>query len=514
MKAQFKFYLSIFLRRLPQFLVLSTIIATASIIVAMALPPAYVSQMRLIVEAPQITDNTPANTNVATPAVQQLRVTQERLLTRANLLEIARKFNVLPDQETLTSDEIIEGMLSRTEVEISAGRDDPPIMMISFEAGSAETAAKVLEDYLALIKAQDTGARTERATITLNFFQQEVDRLNQELAEKSAAISAFKTANIEALPDSLQFRLSRQADMQERITQYDRDILSLQKQRILLIDLFESTGEVAEARLDALSPEEIQLDTLKSELSDALAIYSPENPRVKVLKARIAQLEVAIRALPAPEPVERPETGNPLLDLQLAEIDTRIVDLKEQKGVVSEEFDNLTESIEKTPANTVKLDELTLDYQNTQLQYNIAVDRLAKASTGERIEFMDRGQRIAVIEPPAVPDRPSKPKRLLIAGGGSFFGFLAGLGLVVLLEVMNRTIRRPDDLVRAIGVLPLATLPYIQTRGEVLIRRSRKLLLIIVIPLAISAIMYAVHIYYQPLDVLAERLMNKLGVRW
>jgi uncharacterized protein involved in exopolysaccharide biosynthesis len=511
--SNFSYYYSIFLRRLPQFLVVSTIISAAAIITAIALPPAYVSQMRLIVEAPQITDEAPTNAAL-TSAVPQLRATQQRLLTRANLVAIARKLNILPDQETYTDDEIVEAMLARTEVEISAGRDDPPIMQISFEAGSAENSAGVLEEYLSLIKAQDSGSRTERATVTLQFFQDEVDRLNHELAKKSAAISEFKTANIEALPDSLQFRLSRQADLQERITQFDRDILSLQKQRILLIDLFETTGKVAEAKLDSQSPEETQLDVLKTELGDALAVYSAENPRVRVLKARIAQLEAAIRALPKPEPVERPETGNALLDLQLAEIDARVAELTEQREVVKQEFEAMKDSIEKTPVNTVKLDELTLDYENTQLQYNSAVDRLAKASTGERIEVMDRGQRIAVIEPPAVPNSPTKPMRLLIAGGGSLFGIIAGLGLIVLLEVMNRTIRRPEDLARAIGVLPLATLPYTQTRSEMIVNRSRKLLLILLIPTAISAIIYAVHTYYQPLDVLAEVIMNKLGVRW
>ena len=174
----------------------------------------------------------------------------------------------------------------------------------------------------------------------------------------------------------------------------------------------------------------------------------------------------------------------------------------------------LTASIEKTPVNTVKLDELTLDYQNIQLQYNGAVDRLAKASTGERIEFMARGQRIAVVEPPGVPNEPAKPKRLLIAAGGSFFGILSGIGLIVLMEMLNRSIRRPEDMMRTLGISPIATLPYIQTRKEAVMRRGRKLLIALMILIAITAAVYAVHTYYQPLDLIAERIMNKLGMRW
>ena len=511
--ANARYYLSIFLRRLPYFMIVATVISAASIIVAVSLPPAYVSQMQLIVEAPQIAENAVTSSQVAS-SVEQLRVTEQRLLTRANLLDIATRLQVLAKQDRLNPDEIVWAMRARTKVIISTNVDDPPLMTVSFEASEATKAAGVLNEYLTLIQQNDVGARTERATVTLEFFEQEVARLNQSLAAKSAAISAFKTENINALPDSLQFRLSKQSDMQERLAQFDRDMMSLKNQRELLVDLFNTTGQVAEARLEALTPEQVQLDTLRNQLNDALAVLSPENPRVKVLKARISQIEGVVRAQPKPTSAPRKKTGNVMLDLQLAEIDARITDLGGQKSLVLEEFAKLTDSIEKTPVNTVTLDELTLGYENTQLQYNGAVERLAEASTGERIEFMARGQRIAVIEPPSVPSKPSKPKRKIIAGGGSVLGLLAGIGLIVLIEVLNRSIRRPEDLVRALGISPIATLPYIQTRREAVLRRGRKLLFALIILMGVTASVYGVHTFYQPLDLIAERIMNTLGVRW
>lgn len=510
--ANARYYLSIFLRRLPYFMIVAAVISVASIIIAVTLPPSYVSQMQLLVEAPQITEN--ASPVPATASFELLRVTQQRLLTRANLLDIATRLNVMTDQDKMNPDEIVEAMLARTEIEILGGKNDPPLMTITFEAPEAAKAAGVLNEYVTLIQAQDVGARTERATVTLEFFEQEVARLNQSLAAKSAAISAFKTQNIDALPDSLQFRLSKQSDMQERLTQFDRDLLSLQNQRDLLLNLFNTTGKVAEARLEALTPEQVQLESLRNQLNDALAVLSPENPRVKLLKARIAQVEQVVQSQPKPLNEARQETGNAMLDLQLAEIDARIADVADQKSLVTDEFARLTASIEKTPVNTVKLDELTLDYENIQLQYNGAVDRLAKASTGERIEFMARGGRIALIEPPGTPNEPAKPKRLLIAGGGVLFGILSGLGLIVLLETLNRSIRRPEDLIRALGISPFATLPYIQTRKEAVIRRGRKLFFALLILVGVTALIYGVHSYYQPLDLIAERIMNKLGVRW
>jgi hypothetical protein len=82
------------------------------------------------------------------------------------------------------------------------------------------------------------------------------------------------------------------------------------------------------------------------------------------------------------------------------------------------------------------------------------------------------------------------------------------------MEILNRSIRRPEDLVRTLGISPIATLPYIQTRKEAVLRRGRKLLIALMILVGITVLLYGMHTYYQPLDLIAEQIMNKLGMRW
>ena len=113
--ANARYYLSIFLRRLPYFMIVAAVISAASVILAIALPPAYVSQMQLLVEAPQITGNHRLLCR-ANASWELLRVTQQRLLTRANLLDIATRLKVLTDQDKLNPDEIVEAMLARTRL--------------------------------------------------------------------------------------------------------------------------------------------------------------------------------------------------------------------------------------------------------------------------------------------------------------------------------------------------------------------------------------------------------------
>src|SRR6056297_3327214 len=105
--SELRYYMSIFLRRLPYFLPVFMVVSAVSVIVAYALPPAYVSQMRLIVQSPQIPQELAAST-VRLPPLEQLQIIQQRLLTRANMLDIARDLDVLPNIEEMSPDQIVD----------------------------------------------------------------------------------------------------------------------------------------------------------------------------------------------------------------------------------------------------------------------------------------------------------------------------------------------------------------------------------------------------------------------
>ena len=514
------YYFSIFRRRFPYFLMVMTMLTALSVTVAFTLPPAYESRMVLLVESPQIPEELAAST-VRTPVFEQLQVIEHRLLTRENLLKIARKFNVLADLDELNPDEIVRSMRARTTIKISnARRQEAPLMAITFEAPRARIAAEVLNEYLLLIQQLDTEFRKGRSGETLEFFTQEVERLGQDLDLQSARILDLKQANAEALPESLAFRLDQLSVFQNRLIQTSREIADLRSQRGRLIQLYELTGNVETVQEVPLSADEKALDVLKNQLAEALAIYSAENPRVKILQARIDQLEQKIlETAPATSGTEEqpPELTNkfpPVMLIQLEEIDTQVASLELQTSAIDARIQSLDASIAKTPEIAIALEEMNRRYAGIEHQYNVAEDRLSKAQVGDRIEARSRGQRLSVIEQPAVPSEPTKPKRLKIAGAGAVAGIFAGIGLIFLLELLNTTARRPEDLINRLGVTPLTTIPYIETRRERHRRWALKLLMILVIILGIPAAVYAVHIHYMPLDLLADKVMNKIGVRW
>ncbi|MGJ8582981.1 MAG: GumC family protein [Marinosulfonomonas sp.] len=509
MKNTIAFYIAVFMRRIHYFIIIFGVLAAISVTVARLLPAVYVSSSRLLIESSQIPTSL-AESTVQTGASEELQIIEQRLMTRVNLLDVARSQKVFEDIGTMAADDIVDEMRRATSINISAGAGQATLMSISFEADTGQIAANVVNQFVTKVLQDNAENRADRAGDTLEFFEVEVERLGAELERQNAKILAFNNENSDALPETLNYRLSQQTSLQATLNQTEREITLVTEQRRRLVDIFNATGSVGPTPTANLSPEEQKLLQLQDALRNAKAVFSEEHPKVVTLERQVKQQEelVSSRSGVASDGQVTPSS---ILDIQLADMDARIDVLNKQKLQTQEQLGVLNESIERTPEVTIKLASLNRDYKNISDQYNNATRSLAVASTGERIELLSKGRRIAVIDPATVPSEPARPNRTLIAAGGSLFGAFLGLAVIAALEFLNSSIRRSSDITRKLGITPLATVPYVRTPMEMVIRRAVFVALFAILVIGIPAILFAVHTYYLPLDLIYARISDKVS---
>ncbi len=496
------FYMQLLLRRSPVLISLVAVFALFGVAYALSLPNRYEASARLLVESPQIPDELAAST-VQTTTAEQLQLISQRLMTRANLIDIANKFDVFAPGDggdPLPPDQVVRNMRASTTIGQSVRRNAANHMDISFEADNPEAAAAVVNELVTRVLDDNVRIRTTRAGNTLEFFEQEVDRLSAELAQQSGRISEFKSKNSGSLPESLNLRLTREAALRERILGLEREFKSIEEQRERVTKAFEATGRI-EAPEAQLTPEQRQLRSLETELASALAIYSETNPRVTVLRTRIEQLE---KVVAGQSDVNSVSPTNSVYDLTVAEFDARAQTTRGQLEDANTELASLRQAIEQTPKTAIGLETLERDYRNIQGQYDSAIKRLSQAATGEQIELTAKGQRITVVENAIPPTHPTSPNRKVIAMAGGMAGVAAAAGLFALLELLNSTIRRPTDLVRSVGITAFATIPHIPTRGQILRRRLLQFLLLLVVFVVLPLGLYLIDQYVVSLGELAQ----------
>ncbi|MEZ5913570.1 MAG: lipopolysaccharide biosynthesis protein [Paracoccaceae bacterium] len=447
------------------------------------MPAIWRAEARLVIEAAQIPGELAASTVQAGP-VEILAVIRGQILTRENLLQIASRFAVYADAADLPDDQKAADMVERIVMDLppSVTPGTSPFVQVSFDAPDPEMSAAVTNLLVDQILEQNTRLRNTVAAQTLEFFQSEVKRLDGELAAQGDKILQFQEAHKDALPTSLDYQRSRQTTLQERLSQQERELSSLRDRRARMVEIFERTGRT-DILGENVSPEQRRLQQLKDELASALVIYSPDNPRVIALKARVAALEAAnIRA-----GLGTQDTPNmSVFEFQLADIDGQIAFLIEQIGDIETEQDEVKVNIEATPGNAIRLGSLERDYENIRQQYSQATAALAEARTGAQIEAQSRGARVTVTERAVVPSKPAEPNRKLIAAAGLGAGLGAGLALFLILEFLNRSVRRASELGDRLGITPFGTVPYIATDRERRGRRWRVFAAVLGVPLLLG----------------------------
>lgn len=509
MNLDLSFYLAVFLRRLPYFIIVFALVSAAAIAAAFMLPAVYLSTAVLMVEAPQLPSALDAP-RVQAAAMERLQTIENNLMKRPNLLNISQKLNVFKDMPKMTPDEVVEAMRDHTVLEKYASPGEATILIVNFEGESGPIAAGVVNEYVTLIQNEDVEGRTKRAEGTVEFFEQQRDQLSGQLDVMSAKILDFQNQNSETLPSTLNYRLGQQTNLQERLTTVERDLALMKDQRTRMVEVFDKTGQVSSAAA-SMSPEARQLEQMKQQLNSMLALLAPENPKVKNLEAQIAQLELIVKA-------QLPQTGTTdptrmIFEAQLADLDGRIAMSEAEREKLIAQLDVLKDSIDRTPATQVALDALNRDYSNIQQQYNSVIANLAAAASGERIEIGAKGERVVIVDAATIPNRPIRPKRLVIAAGGVAGGAFLGIATIFLIELMNRAVRRPKDLINAFGITPIATIPYLRTPTETMARRSAFAVLLALAVIGIPALIYAVHVFYAPLDSILARVAALAGIR-
>jgi uncharacterized protein involved in exopolysaccharide biosynthesis len=514
MNIDLSFYWKLFWRRFPVMAVFVLVCSGLGVITAMKTPETWATTARLLVEAPQITQVE----SIEVDAVEQLEIIEQKLLTRANLVDIANRFDVFENIRSMEPDTVVERMRSATRIRRSAGRNKATLMTISFEGRSGKVAADVVNEYTTLVLEENAESRNAIAENTLQFFEREAENLARDLDRQSTEIAVFKSENANALPEDQTTRFGRQTLLQDRLARLERELQAGLQRRADTERLYKDNRNLTPGAVQRpLSAEEQRLISARAELDLLKSVYSETNPRVKRKQAEVTSLEAIVAAqqgLVVEDDGEDPVISQQqaILDATLSEIDSRLDFIRSDIEATKAEMENLQRAISRSSANGIELNTLEREYEIIQTRYNAAVSNLNEARMTERIESTAQGQRISVIENANIPQVPAGPNRPKIAA----LGLLAGLGLAagyfMLLETLNRTVRRPAELMSKFNVTPITTIPYMETHTRRVARRAGLITATIIVLIGVPLALWYIDTNYLPLDLLVQRGLDRLGL--
>ena len=498
-------------RRLPLVLLITTLAVGIAVAVAMWLPRSYVASAKILVESPQIPAELARSTVPISP-VEQLQIVQQQITARDGLLALARRLNIYADSHGEPgSEDIVRDMTSRIRFEQMPGTQAATVYIISFSADKAALAAEVANELAQMVLDNNQRQRKGRAGSTLQFFNQEVTALDKQLRQIEDEILEFKNANKDTLPDTLEFRRTLLGNLQERLVALEREEGELRSRKNTLI----LAGNLQFPGAAPLTPQQQMLADLNRALAEQLSVFREDSPTIQALRSRILALQRSMLAERSNSSEEEETPGSKQamfgLDLQLSDIADRMKAIANEEAAVGERINALSRSITGTPATETALNALLRNRDNIQTQYNAAIARRAEASTGEQIEMRSDGGRFTLLENAIPPTKAEKPKRRVVVALGGLGGLGLGVALAVLLEMLNKTVRRPQDLARLLQAQPLGTIPVLKTTRQIRAERIRRRMAALLTAGMIPACLIATHYFYMPLDLAFAKMLSGLG---
>jgi polysaccharide chain length determinant protein (PEP-CTERM system associated) len=507
-------------RRVWTILIVFIVGSVLAAAVAYVLPPVYESTARILVESQQIPEDL-AQSTVSQGAAERIELIEQRMMTRQNLLAVIDRTGLFADRRDLAPTEKVDIVRDATTFESLSFAPDRrgPVLVtaftITYRASSPGVAARVANEFVTMALEQNISSRSARASETYEFFQNEVDRLAGELLDLETQLARYKNENGDALPDSFNFRMNELSMLEQRQFERERRRIQLGEQRRLVEQFMRDGVGVPGA---ASSPEQRQLADLRRMLVQKRSILAESHPEIVALKANISAIEASLGAETARAEAETDAEARPAslatsqAEAQLGLIDREMALLADQDTADETRAEALRESLARTPQVEMALNAYQRRYANLQARYDTAIQKLASAETGQRLEVNRQAERFEVIEQAQVPATPVAPNRLLIAGGGAAGSLGLALALALALELINPAIRTSADLQRRLQLHPVVAVPYIHTRGE---RRRRALKWAVRIMLVVgglAALLWAIEEYVMPLQVLWQRLLDRTGL--
>ncbi|MCU0838981.1 MAG: Wzz/FepE/Etk N-terminal domain-containing protein [Rhodospirillales bacterium] len=499
---------------------------------ALLLPPVYRSTATILIEEPDVPRELVTST-ITGFADQRVQVIKQRVMATQNLLEIIRKYDLYADdRQRQPISQVVEDMREDIGMQlISAEVRDPRsgqageatiAFKLWFEHRHAQTAQRVANEIVALYISENVRERQSKVAQTSQFLSGEVRRLEATIAELEKRLTELKVAHAGSLPEQRNYNLQSIDRGEQELRDLERRAQTLQERMIyirsMLIQISPHTA-VAAGGPPILSPAD-QLRLFRNQLATVSKRYSPDHPDIVKLRREIESLEEEVKKGGGGSPRQRQADAtddfppdNPAyiqLQSELQAAQTELQAVAAQADAVRARIVTFAKLIEQTPMVEREYQQLTRALDAANFEYREIRAKQTAADLGKSLETEHKGERFAIVEPPILPNEPTRPNRPAILLIGFVLSAAAGVGLAFLREMADAGVYSLRQAVAVTGGTPLAVIPYIRTRREVVQAWQLRTAIGVGSLLLIVGAATAVHVYVRPLDVLWATVENRI----
>lgn len=328
------------------------------------------------------------------------------------------------------------------------------LVNLSFRASSPEFAAKAANAFAEAYIDMGVEDRFATAGKASTFLSSQIEKLKEEIGDKETQLQAFsRRSDIVTMDPAANVTLKR---LEALNSQY----IEAKKQRIEReAQYHETLSGPRESMSDSLSTgvvsdQRAQILKLEREYETKLKTYKPDFPDMVALKAEIEKTRQHLNEVLG-EQVDKAKSNS------LAAYQTALRQEQELEG----ELNTLKRDVINQSSAAVEYTNLKVEIQTRRDLLDELLRKQSETEVAVRLQDT-RQSNIRIIDKATVPGGPFQPSLRKDVTYGLLLGLLFGIGCAVLIEVLDRTVKAPEEVERKLGLPTLAVIHDLAESGK------------------------------------------------
>ncbi len=339
------------------------------------------------------------------------------------------------------------------------------IVEISGETGSPELSqavvAKIIEFYL------QEHLRVNRVHGSHEFLTVQATQLREELSQAEGLLRDLKNSTGLVSPaGQREILVARIGRLDDELLQTNNEMIAAQSRARQLRETLaglpkdEVTAQTAGFSNEGTDTMRSQYYALQVAEQEARAKYTADHPRFQEI---VRQSEEARRILDREERVRTQTTTTQSkvfeeVRLALVQQEPVISSLRAKADKLSTELVTLRGDLRTLNENELRIARLQREVELKDTNYRRYATDLEQARIDQALETQ-RMSNISVAQPATLEPKPVRPRALLNLISGFAMALFSSLGLALMLESLDHSLRTPEDIERRLELPALASIP-------------------------------------------------------
>src|SRR5580704_17792178 len=320
------------------------------------------------------------------------------------------------------------------------------LLEVSFESTDPQLAARSLNSHLANYIEQNYRSKYDATTQASKWLAGQLDELRVKVEKSENARIEYERQNqIWSVDDKSNITTQRLSDLNKELT--DAQTESLKREALYEFAESGDLDGVPELRDNAvLQDMQKKRSDLSVQYTESVNQYGPNFPKVQRLQAQIKEVD---------DQMIRERKG---IIIQLKN-DYR--EAKQREELLSKALDQQKTDTNLMSEKLVQYNILKRDAESNKALYDGLLTKLKEAGIARGLQ----SSNIRIVDPAMVPSTPARPAKARNIALAFLVGLVGGVGLALLREYLDNTVKTPDDVEKLARLPSLAVVPTFGDSG-------------------------------------------------